>query len=157
MNTELLCDNFFDLHNRLTRYGCVKNVSDPEDFASKTLEKALISQFSGTAEHFYAYVFTIAHNKMVDSHRKSSKMSFYDLDDLDVAVGDDTEHLDKAIFDLLKSELSYFDYSLLVLRHVEGLGMDELSTIFNKTEATLRVSLHRAAKRAKHVLERHFL
>jgi RNA polymerase sigma-70 factor, ECF subfamily len=148
-----------DLQPRVLRFLRARAGADAEDIASETwLDVARsLRSFAGDEDAFRGWVFTIAHRRLVDHHRRAARRPDIDpvVPDLgSVASGDDTEAdaLDQgALGDeaarRLVASLPPEQAEIVLLRVVAGLTVDEVATIVGRRPGTVRVLQHRALKR----------
>lgn len=102
-------------------------------------------------EHpFKSWLYRIAHNLVVDHHRKQRPVSIPDLDlhhhpdtapshEEGLVSKQDAAHLAYAV-----QQLSDEEQQVVILRFVEGLSHREVAELIGKTEGACRVIQHRA-------------
>lgn len=154
---------------KLTRYvHRITNVSsdDVHDILQNTFIK-VYQNLEGfdTNLSFSSWVYRIAHNETISTHRKQSSRPHYTFSDvsehtldriaseLDVARGVDQTYLEKHVSEVLENmDQKYRD--VMVLRFFEGKDYREISDILKKPEGTVATLLNRAKKQFKTSFDR---
>ena len=163
------------LHPAVVGYLRARAGDDAEDLASETwlaVARALPG-FSGDEAAFRSWVFTIAHRRLVDHHRTSSRRlrtRSLTSDDGDgpersealaeLASGDDPaaevvaamagDEAVRRIVALLPPDQA----EIVLLRVVAGLPVEEVAAVTGRKPGTVRVLQHRALRRLADRLER---
>lgn len=150
---------FEEFSGQIAGYARRMGVSDPEDVTGTVLETVarIMDNFSGTHSQFRSWVFSIAHSRIVDDLRRSSRRPQVEFDDshdrgvdpFDEVIGSGDPDLEVAMAQLTEEQRS-----MLHLRYVLGLSMKEIASISGKSEVATRVALHRCSKRLRELLER---
>lgn len=132
-------------------------VSDPDDVTGTVLETVArsVGSFSGSHSQFRSWVFSIAHARIVDAHRRRDRRPEVELTDAhdrlqngaDTLIGSGDPELESAM-----NQLSEEQRSLLHLRFVLELSTKEIARVTDKSEVATRVSLHRCQKRLRELL-----
>ena len=153
------------LHPAVVRYLRARAGDEAEDLASETwiaIAKGL-PNFSGDEAAFRSWVFTIAHRRLIDHHRASSRRlrtrTLHAVEggdhegSVELPAGDDTagEVLDavagdeavRRIVELLPRDQA----EIVLLRVVGGLRVDEVAAITGRRPGTVRVLQHRGLRR----------
>lgn len=123
---------------------------DPEALANETMYRVLrdIATFDGTTQKFRSWVFTIAHNLIIDDQRRTWRRPVtVELDES--ASTQVNEGADQAALDRLEaqqllrwiSELSPDQRNVLLLRLVSDLPIAEVARILRKREGAVK-ALH---------------
>lgn len=126
---------------------------EPEDVASEVFLAAFTSlrDFSGDEQQFRAWLFTIAHRRVVDSFRRESRRPVTapyrpEIDDRSVASGEDdalvalsTQRVKDRI-----AELPPDQSDVLLLRIIGDLTIDQIAGILGKTEGAVKALQRRA-------------
>jgi RNA polymerase sigma-70 factor, ECF subfamily len=154
-----------DLQPRVLRYLRARVGAEAEDVASETwLDVARsIRSFSGDEDDFRGWLFTVAHHRAVDHHRRGSRRPTAATDDSEltsVPGSDDTETAamdhgalgDEAARRLVAS-LPAEQAEIVLLRVVAGLSVEEVAAIVGRRPGTVRVLQHRALRRLRKDLE----
>lgn len=148
-------------------YFKVSSKEEAEDLASETFLKAwnYLSKIdnSNKIHNFKAFLYQIANNLVVDFYRKRSllpvSLNDGEWEDANVPDGrlsgidrikkeDDAEELKEAFKKIPEN------YSTVVIwYYLEELEIMEIAQILGKSEGTVRVTIHRALKALKKVLE----
>lgn len=151
--TRLLTEFRPQIENYARRMGA----RDAEDVAGATFEAVTrtIDGFSGSDTQFRSWVFTIAHARVVDDHRRRTRRPEVELardvdrvvdDRLDTLLGGD-ERIDAAL-----AQLTDDQRRLLRLRFVEGLSIREITTLTGRSEEAIRVAIHRSTRRLRQLV-----
>ncbi|HEV7535631.1 MAG TPA: RNA polymerase sigma factor [Acidimicrobiia bacterium] len=156
------------LHPALVGYLRSRAGDDADDLASETwlaVARALAG-FTGDEAAFRSWVFTIAHRRLVDHHRSSSRRlrtRSLTADDGDgpglggflaeLASGDDpaaetvaalaADDAVRRIMALLPADQA----EIVLLRVVAGLPVDDVAAVTGRKPGTVRVLQHRALRR----------
>ncbi|MDP3057622.1 MAG: RNA polymerase sigma factor [bacterium] len=148
-------------------YFKVSSKEEAEDLASETFLKAwnYLSKIdnSNKIHNFKAFLYQIANNLVIDFYRKRSLLPISlndgEWEDANIPDGqlsgidkikkdDDVEELRKAFKKIPEN------YSTVVIwYYLEELEVMEIAKILGKSEGTVRVTIHRALKALKKVLE----
>lgn len=148
-------------------YFKVNSKEEAEDLASETFLKAwnFLSKVdnSNKVHNFKAFLYQIANNLVIDFYRKRSLLPISlndgEWEDANVPDGqlsgmdkikkdDDVAELKKA-FKKIPENYS----SVVIWYYLEELTIVEIAQILGKSEGTVRVTIHRALKALKKVLE----
>jgi len=103
----------------------------------------------GTAR---AYLFTVAHNQMIDHLRKNRRLSLReDFSEQEKILDRKPDNL-KAILKQALSRLNETQRSLVMLKDYEGYSYEEIGRIMGLSESQVKVYLHRARIQLKNYL-----
>jgi RNA polymerase sigma-70 factor (ECF subfamily) len=93
-----------------------------------------------------SWLFTTAHNALINFAKKKSRMDFYDenLPERVVMINNNFEM--KEIVELITDTLPQVQKSILLLRDMEGYNYKEISELLNISEAQVKVYLFRARR-----------
>lgn len=128
----------------------------PEDEAADTFLHVArgIGDFTGDESAFRSWVFSIAHRRMVDAHRKSGRRPETPASDDALAAfardaAPSAEHhallsAQGESVDALLRGVGERQRDILLLRVVAGLSVRETATALGLTESSVKVSQHRA-------------
>ncbi len=121
---------------------------DAQDLLSETFAAAVksISKFDGNAA-LSTWLYTLAHNKMVDFWRRT-RIEF-ELP-ISLTVAEDEVSLD---FRQAFARLPLLSRNVLNLRYVQGLGVDEIAKVLNRTYKATESLLGRSRAMLKDTLE----
>ena len=139
------------------------HLSDPyeaENFTSEVFLRAWqsLTTYQERGYPFSSYLYRIARNAVIDSHRKS-RLQVAPLDQAHLEF--DQSHLpgeilarDQEIGQLHQALLGLKEVyrSVLILRFLVGLSNAEVSRILGRSEGAVRVLQHRALKRLKRIM-----
>ena|SRR3990167_9059056 len=148
-------------YRRILRY-CQFNLGEyqkAQDICQETFLKAWKSLPSFKLKRggsFQAYLFRIAHNQIVDLHKKKKEISIYKIEepaqsqDLYEKIDeiDQNAKVKSALLKLKKDERQ-----IIILRYFEEMTFVEVAQIVSKREGALRVQTHRILKKLKGILE----
>ena len=159
------------LHPAVVSYLRARAGDEAEDLASETWVAVArgLASFSGDEPAFRSWVFTIAHRRLIDHHRATSRrlptrtLHAVEGDNrespVELTAGDDPagEVLDalagdaavRRIVDLLPRDQA----EIVLLRVVGGLPVDDVAAITGRRPGTVRVLQHRALRRLAERLE----
>ena len=156
-----------DLNPALVRYFGAQAPSEAEDLASETWMAAArgLGSFEGGEGAFRAWIFTIAHRRLVQHWRDGSRRPVQTADPgaFDMLLGEaDTEREALEATEgveaarALVAELTVDQAQVVLLRVLGGLSVEEVAAAIGKRPGTVRVLQHRALRRlaARHSLER---
>lgn len=129
----------------------VSNAMDAEDLTSKVFMNALDGLVNNQYAHrgkFSAWLFTIARHRVIDFYRTNKTNLHIDLTDL----FPDTTHSIDQLEDLkhignLITQLDRDAQELLRLRFSAELDFGTIGRIVGRTEAAVKIKIHRAIKR----------
>ena len=132
-------------------YARGQGVEDPDALANETLYRALrdIGSFEGDPAQFRSWVFTIAHNLIIDDRRRRSRRP--ETIDLDRARSrPDGTFVAEAALDRIEAaemirwiaDLPVGQRSVLLLRLVSDLPVAEVALILSKSQGAVK-ALHR--------------
>lgn len=151
-----------DLGPRVVGYARAKGVADPEDLMQEVFLAAAqrIGGFDGSFDAFGSWVFSIAHHKMVDEHRRRTRAP--NLVPVEVAAHTAAAH-DGPAESLIAQEdvqtslraldgLSPLERDVVLLRVVAELDSEQVGAILNKRPGTIRVIQSRALGKLKQVV-----
>jgi len=131
-------------------YRCGRNKALAEDLTSEVFMKALEKFHTYKRDKsFKSWIFTIAHNHLVDHYRSSRTTVDLDrLENLIVSDGDVKSTLMKRIAaeqvrELLK-HVNDEEREILLMRYHIELPMKDIADIVDRSEGNVRVIIHRA-------------
>jgi RNA polymerase sigma-70 factor (ECF subfamily) len=146
-----------DLNPPLLRYLAVQAPGAGEDLASETWLGAArrLSAFRGDEKAFRAWLFTIAHHRVVQHWRQANRRASVSVDPIGMAeypASDDPkgEVVDAAIgvaaARRITEVLSPAQAEVVLLRVLGGLDVDQVATVLNKRPGAVRVLQHKALR-----------
>lgn len=152
---------FRELQPRLLRYLRTLSGADAEDIASETWVQVIrgLARFSGDAQGFRGWVFTIAHARLVDTRRASGRRLETPSDTLpehasEVDVARSAEEIisTEAALAMLR-QLPEPQAQVLLLRVVAGLDVTATAQVLGRTPNYVRVLAHRGLRALAAVVE----
>jgi RNA polymerase sigma-70 factor (ECF subfamily) len=152
---------FREIEPRLLRYLRTLCGADAEDIAAETWVHVTrgMTRFSGDANGFRGWVFTIAHARMVDMWRASNRRpetitnTFPDrASEIDVAL-EVVEAISTDSALALLRDLPQGQAQVLLLRVVAGLDVPTTAAVLGRTSNSVRVLAHRGLRTLASVLE----
>lgn len=149
-----LYDRYFDDLYRYVLFR-VGNRWDAEDLVSDIFRKVLeyTSKQGIVPDHERAWLFTIAHHRVVDHYRKKTEKAYgTDPEAVDGSVEHIPEWFKGASVqnDCLQEslqELKQEDRQMIHLKYMMGFAYREMSAILGQTEEWLRIRVHRIRKK----------
>jgi RNA polymerase sigma-70 factor (ECF subfamily) len=146
-----------ELHPRLLRYLRVRARGNHEDVAAETWLQVIrdLGSFSGNADGFRAWLFTLARHRAIDAARAAAARPALSVPDF-TAVGRqptaapaETEAIERistgrAI--ALVRRLPPDQADMVMLRVVAGLDVPTVAEIVGKSPGAVRVSVHRGLR-----------
>ncbi len=106
--------------------------------------------------HYKGLLYTIAKGEIIDHYKRSQKSISVDVEEIDIldeeSIGIEEEidqHISIAAMYEGMSELSQEYQGLIRLRYLEQLEYEEIADILGKSQASIRVGVHRALKMLK--------
>jgi RNA polymerase sigma-70 factor (ECF subfamily) len=147
-----------ELNPRLLRYFAARAPGSAEDLAAETWLGAArhLGSFTGTEEGFRAWLFTIAHRRLVQ-HWREMKRRPPATGDLEAALDAESapDSADAAVNAVFAQEaakqiaaaLSPDQAEVVLLRVLGGLDVDQVADILGKRPGSVRVLQHKALRR----------
>lgn len=152
----------YDMYmERIYRYVSyrVSIVADVEDLTQEVFLRAWNSIRGYQPRNpFLAWLFTIAHNRVIDYYRKKGRQLETTLDDLPLSTGgaedpEMEEMVDRDTVRRLIAHLSGDEQQVLMLRFVEGLDYSDVASALGKSQGAVRVIQLRALRRLRQLLQ----
>jgi RNA polymerase sigma-70 factor, ECF subfamily len=143
------------LQPRLLRYLRVLGCEDPDDVASETWLQVVrdLRRFSGSAEDFRRWLFSIGRHRAIDAARARSRrparaegVGLDILADAQVVEDQVLESLSVRQAVSLLSRLSRDQAEAVALRVIAGLETTDVAQILGKSAGAVRVALHRGLR-----------
>lgn len=139
------------------------NRADAEDIAQESLAKAFqhLDRFDFRYQ-FSTWLYTIAFRLATDFARKEKRrpksvpMDTIQYENVQRANGEslNAKSAVEDVWSVARAVLSESQYTSLWLRYGEGLSIQEIAGIMNKTQIVVRVQLHRARSRLEKEIRR---
>lgn len=143
--------------HRLYRYvvKCLRNTDDSRDIVQDSFAKLWENRKSVEWKKSKAWLFTTAHNALINHLKKQGRTSFFEEGKLDrmQTVNDARKFEIKETVDQLVNTLPPVQRSILLLRDLEGYDYKEIGTILDLTESQVKVYLFRARQKMKEKLK----
>lgn len=143
-------------------YFKVSGHEETEDIVSEVFLKSwnyIIGNSEKEIKSFSGLLYRIARNAIIDYYRKRAGSPENLAEDQD--VGDEgkwsieiNERIDNQQIIIAIRKLKQEYQEVLTLRYVDGLQIDEIAEITGKGNVAVRVTLHRALKKLKEIVER---
>lgn len=158
-------DALFKAWNRsLHSFVGARGVSEPEDVVNEIFVGVFkaVHRFEGSETEFRAWVFRIARNKIVDSHRRQGRRpTTFPLERAhDVTGGDvELEAMDQFGADrlvVLLDVLTDAQREMILLRVVGDLTIDQIAQVMGRSSGAVKLLQNRALQRLERaVLDEH--
>lgn len=128
---------------------CLQDSEDASDIVQDSFEKLWKNRKVVDFEKAKSWLFTTAHNALINFAKKKSRIDFYDenLPEKIVMINNNFEM--KEVVDLITDTLPQIQKSILLLRDMEGYNYKEISELLNISEAQVKVYLFRARRKIK--------
>lgn len=142
-------------------YYRTSSLEDARDLTQEVFLKAWqgLPRYERTRAPFLAWLFTIAHNRVIDYYRTKKSHSYLDnqivMEDIDkgpeklVEVKFTQQEVRRAILQLPEEQ-----QQVILMSFIEGLEYSEIAAALNKSEGNIRVIVHRALKKMREVLDK---
>lgn len=141
-----------ELKRPVTAYVRMRGAADPDDVTSETFLGVFrdLHAFEGDADQFRAWVFTIAHRRVLDDHRRRSRRPVLTCAprDLDPAGGDVEAEALAALGAERAAELLAVltpdQREVVLLRIVADLSLEHVAEVTGRTVNAVKALQHRA-------------
>jgi len=141
-------------------YYRVSNVADTEDLTQQVFLRAwqAMPRYKKTTSPFLAWLMRISHNLVVDFYRAKK----HNIHLSDTMVAEDPEsspemaaqaHFDQQKLRMAILQLPGDQQQVVLMRFIEGFSFAEVAASLEKSEGAIRVILHRALQKLRHILE----
>lgn len=148
-----------DLAPAVTGYLRLRGADEPEDLTSETFLAVFrhLGRFEGDHAGFRSWVFTIAHRRLIDEHRRARRRpatapvaaaEARPDPSGDVETAALSEFLDPRMVRAL-DRLSEDQRTVVLLRTVADLSVDEVATVLGRRPGAVRSLQHRALSRLR--------
>jgi len=132
----------------------LRNEEDARDVVQSAYEKMWKSRENVEVVTAKAYLFTVAHNQMIDHLRKAKRVSLKEEFSEQAMVTDRQQHNLKKVLNDALARLNETQRSLVMLKDYEGYNYEEIGRIMGLSESQVKVYLHRARIQLKNYLVR---
>jgi len=142
-------------------YYRTSNVEDARDLTQEVFLKAWhgLPRFQRNKASFLSWLFTIAHNRVIDYYRTKKYHSYLDNEIVMEDRGKGPQELVEAKFTQQQVrrailQLPEEQQQVILMSFIEGFEYSEIAAALNKTEGNIRVIMHRALKRMREILDK---
>jgi RNA polymerase sigma-70 factor (ECF subfamily) len=142
-------------------YFRIGNEHEAEDLSEEVFIKAweAMPDFEpGSERSFYTWLYRIAHNLVIDFHRKKRPQSWSSeqlaLEETRLPSVEDAAHhrSNSARLAHAIQQLNDVEQQVIILRFVEGLSHKEIAGVIDKSEGASRIIQHRALSNLRTIL-----
>ncbi len=146
-----------EFSSKIVGYAARMGAKDPEEVMGAVLETVArrIGEFEGTESQMRSFVFSIAHARIVDDLRRSTRRSEVSIENtltlLAAEEPNEDTFTDPDLLDAL-NRLPDEQRRMLELRYVVGLSTKETAEALGKSEVATRVALSRSFNKLKGLL-----
>ena len=145
---------YHSVANQLASYARAKGAPEPEDVVGEVFHDVArnIKSFDGGEANFRSWVFGIAHNRLIDQWRRTSKRR--DEPDAPASSADSAENLavgwalDGPAFRAL-GRLSESQRNVMILRTIADLSIDQVADVLGIKPNAVKQLQHRAVKQLR--------
>lgn len=130
----------------------LRHEEDARDVVQSAFEKMWRNRDQVEAATAKSYLFTIAHNQMIDHLRKVKRMSLKEEFPEQTRVSASEPHNLKKVLQEALYRLNETQRSLIMLKDYEGYSYEEIGRIMGLSESQVKVYLHRARIQIKNFL-----
>lgn len=132
----------------------LKNTEDANDIVQDVFEKLWKNRKKIEVEKAKAWLFTCAHNALINLIKKNSRMTYQEkMVSQDQAASHSHEFEMKEVIDKSLSLLPPIQKSIILLRDLEGYNYNEIGEMLELSEAQVKVYLFRARNKVKKQLK----
>ena len=142
----------------------IQGAGDPEDLTNEVFLGVLrgLAAFAGTEEAFRSWIFTVAHSRLIDDRRRTSRRPQIGGDafdrDLDRPGGDAEadalQRLGSQRVQALCEQLVADQRDVLLLRLMAGLTIEAITEALGKSEGAVKALQRRGLAKLRKILER---
>lgn len=133
----------------------LQNSEDASDIVQDVFEKLWKNRKKVEPAKVKSWLFTCAHNAMINFMKKKSRMTY--SDDMSQSEGSQESHSKsyemKEVIEKVLSQLPPVQKSIILLRDLEGYNYKEIGEILELSEAQVKVYLFRARNKIKKQLK----
>jgi RNA polymerase sigma-70 factor (ECF subfamily) len=148
-----------EFNHSISAYARGKGSSDAENLAGNVMESVArsIHKFNGNHKAFRSWVFSIAHNHIVDDFRRQERRPESPSGEIEGLAGSYEACFDLGIDPDLSEVLHHLNAAqqeALTLRYAWGFSCREVAKKIDKSESATRVMLHRSLKQVRMELDK---
>jgi len=140
-----------DNHRAITRYAASRGCPDPEEAASRAIEQALNMTLPDNQTDTDRLIMTIGKRRTMDYFRQISKVT--PMEHLPEQPHADTYPSERTeippFHELLSPKLTDRERHIMELRYIEEKSYREIAELFDATETSIRVAVHRAVTKTR--------
>lgn len=130
----------------------LRHEEDAQDVVQSAFEKMWKNRENIDAATAKSYLFTVAHNQMIDHLRKVKRITLKEeFNEQDKVLDQQHQDLKKLLNEAL-NRLNETQRSLVMLKDYEGYSYEEIGKIMGLSESQVKVYLHRARVQLKNFL-----
>ncbi|MGC9330362.1 MAG: RNA polymerase sigma factor [Bacteroidales bacterium] len=152
MTTKEYNDSVEEYADNVYRF-ILSNLKDEElsrDIVQDTYERLWINHEKVDAKKVRSYLFTTAHNRMIDMKRKNKYAQHLDeIHDVSSSYHDDHYSDLSEVLNSVLNDLNETQRSVLLLRDYESYSYKEIAEITGLTESQVKVYIYRARSAMK--------
>jgi RNA polymerase sigma-70 factor (ECF subfamily) len=130
----------------------LRNEEDARDVVQSAFEKMWRNRENVEILTAKSYLFTIAHNQMIDHLRKVKRVSLKEEFKETEKITEQQHHNLKKVLNEALNRLNETQRSLVMLKDYEGYSYEEIGRIMGLSESQVKVYLHRARIQLKNYL-----
>jgi len=130
----------------------IKNEDDAKDIVQESFKRLWQNRDNFENAKAKSYLFTIAHNLIIDTVRANSRQKQWDDVDFNSFSTDKTYSDLSEIFERALDTLKPLYKNVILLRDYEGYSYKEIAEITKLTESQVKVYIFRARKRLKNYI-----
>jgi RNA polymerase sigma-70 factor (ECF subfamily) len=152
---------YLELAPAVHGYLRTRGAADPEDLTGEVFLQAAqkIGGFSGSPANFRSWIFTIAHHRLVDAHRRHARRPLHLVDELpeeagaSTTDGDALEALASQRVEGLVRTLTDDQRDVLLLRLLAGLTIEEIAAILGRSVGSTKQLQRRGLQNLRKAIE----
>jgi len=142
----------------------IKNEAIAQDLSQETFVKIFtnLSKFKGNSK-FSTWVYSITYNTCMDYIRKQKRRDFVDEIDEEKIEGEVEDISDSQILEVKIERLAIIldlldieDKAILLMKYQDGMSINDISGITNKSESAVKMKLKRAKVKFVKIHTEHF-
>lgn len=130
----------------------LRHEEDARDVVQSAFEKLWRNREGVETATARSYLFTIAHNQMIDHLRKVKRVSLKDEFAETARISQKPQDNLKKVLNEALARLNETQRSLVMLKDYEGYSYEEIGKIMGLSESQVKVYLHRARVQLKNYL-----